>query len=58
MFDQVLATEKEERLQLIRQFYDRCREQYGEKDEETRMLLELISRAEEEPPLVARPASA
>jgi hypothetical protein len=45
----ILAAEKEERLQLFRQLYDRCREQHGEDYEQTRMLLELISQVEEQP---------
>jgi hypothetical protein len=50
MLDQALAAEKEERLQFFRQLYDRCREQHGEKHEETRMLRELISHVEEQAP--------
>jgi hypothetical protein len=50
MLDQILAAEKEKRLQLFRQLYDRCREQHGDDYEQTRMLLELISQVEEQPP--------
>jgi hypothetical protein len=50
MLDQILASEREERLQLFRQLYDRCREQHGEEYEQTRLLLELISRTNEQPP--------
>jgi hypothetical protein len=49
MLDQILAHQKEERLQLFRQLYDRCREEHGEEFEQTRMLLELISQVEEPP---------
>jgi hypothetical protein len=58
MLDQILAAEREERLQLFRQLYDRSREQRGGEDEQTRMLLELISQAEEPPPPMARTTSA
>lgn len=58
MLDQILANEREERLQLFRQLYDRCREQYGEEYEQTRMLLDLISRTKEQLPSKVRPASA
>jgi hypothetical protein len=57
MLDAILAAEKEERLQLFRQLYDRCREQRGGEDEQTRVLLELIS-AEEQPPPMAHATSA
>jgi len=49
MLDHILAAEREERLQLFRQLYDRCREQYGEDYEQTRMLLDFISRLESQP---------
>jgi hypothetical protein len=49
MLNEKLAAEKEERLQLFRQLYERCRDQRGENDERTRMLLELISQVEEQP---------
>lgn len=57
MLDQILANEREERLQLFRQLYDRCREQYGEEYEQTRLLLELISRTKEQLPNQVRPLS-
>jgi hypothetical protein len=49
MLDDILAAEREERIQLFRQLYERCREQLGEDDEQTRMLLDLISRMESQP---------
>jgi hypothetical protein len=58
MLDQILAGEKEERLQLFRQLYERCRGQHGEEYEQTRLLLELISHAEEQPPPMVRATSA
>jgi len=51
MLDDILAAEREERIQLFRQLYERCREQLGEDDEQTRMLQDLISRMESQPPL-------
>ena len=46
---QLLLQAYDEQLQLFRQLYDRCREQHGDTDEQTRMLLELISRLESQP---------
>jgi hypothetical protein len=54
MLDEMLAAEKEERLELFRQLNERCREQHGEEDEQTRMLLELISKVEEQPASTGR----
>ena len=54
MFDQILAAETDERLQLFRQLYDRCREQHGEECEQARMLLELIAQVEEQPLVLNR----
>jgi hypothetical protein len=51
MPDDILAAEREERIQLFRQLFERCREQLGEDDEQTRMLQDLISRMESQPPL-------
>lgn len=58
MLDEILAGEKEERLQLLRQLYDRCREQHGDEDVQTCMLLELISQVEEQPSATVRATSA
>ena len=48
MLDRMLTGEKDERLQLFRQLYERCREQHDDTGEQTRLLLELIS--QEQPP--------
>jgi hypothetical protein len=58
MLDEILAGEDEERLQLFRQLYDRCRQQHGEEDRQTRMLLELMSQVEEHPSSTVRATSA
>ena len=56
MLDDILATEREERIQLFRQLYDRSRERHGEAHEQTRTLLELISRLESQSPAVGTPS--
>jgi hypothetical protein len=54
MLDQILADEKEERLQLFRQLYERCRERHGDEHEQTRFLERLIAQVEGDQELDAR----
>lgn len=58
MLDEILAAEREQRFQLFRQLYDRCRQQHGEECAQTRMFLDLISQLEELPPSTDRAATA
>jgi hypothetical protein len=49
MIDSAAVEPEDEGLQFFRQLCDRSREQYGEADQQTRLLLDLISRLENQP---------
>ena len=56
MLDPAGADKVDQKLQLFRQLYDRSRERHGEAHEQTRTLLELISRLESQPPAAGTPS--